>query len=109
MGPPHHSNISFDDMDPCYGKYLSLLYGSLMKIKVHVYLWADVLGNHRFSTSRFTTNRRDAILGEQAKISILLKQILRKRVPGLAMEAIEVAYVALHHFMHTNPNLPFLI
>ena len=89
---------------------LSLLHSSITNyLKVHVYLWADVLGNQSFATDRLTPNRRDAILAKQIQISIFLKQILRQRVPGLTPEQSEVAYVAFHRFMHTNSNLPFLM
>lgn len=76
---------------------------------MQVYLWANVLEHQRFSTERWTSSRRDAILHQQVKISILFKQILRKRVPGLSGDANELAYIGLHNMMHTNPNLPFLI
>ncbi|KAG6370262.1 hypothetical protein JVT61DRAFT_12207 [Boletus reticuloceps] len=75
---------------------------------IHVCLWADVLGNQRFLIERFTVGRRDAILEKQAKISIFLRQILRKRVPGLTVEQNEYAYHGLHRFMHTNPDVPLL-
>lgn len=80
-----------------------------MNIKVYIYLWADVLKNRSFLTDRVTPNRRDAILEQQLKISILFKQILRKRIPGLNAAQNEYAYISLHRFMNTNPNLPFLI
>lgn len=80
-----------------------------MNCQIYVYLWADVLSNQHFATDRVTTNRRDAIIAQQVKISILLKQILRKRVPGLAAAQNELAYQGLHRLMNTNPALPFLI
>ncbi|KAF9234636.1 hypothetical protein BU15DRAFT_65558 [Melanogaster broomeanus] len=74
---------------------------------VHVYLWVDVLRNQQFATDRFTTARRDLIIEKQQKIMILLKQILRKTVPGFTPAQNESAFRSLHDFMNTNPDLPF--